>query len=106
MDGPASAKRRARQEPIRDSVLANFVLGLADSAFDLTFGLVELAFHFQLGVAGDFAGGFLYRAFGLVGGAFDAILIHGRMPFCCICLTRARGRRSVYVVSGLVQRKR
>ena len=43
-------------------VLANFVLRFADGAFDLALGLVELTFHFQLGVAGDFAGSFSFTA--------------------------------------------
>src|SRR3546814_8912441 len=53
---------------------------LADGILDLALGLVGLAFGFQLGIAGQLAGAFLQAALDLLGGAFDAIVVHDVSP--------------------------
>jgi hypothetical protein len=56
---------------------ANRILHLAD-------GFLGLAFRFQLLIAEDLPGGFFDGSLGLLGRAFDSILIHGQ--FSCSCL--------------------
>src|SRR4029450_2568572 len=55
----------------------NGVLGFADFLLNLAFSLVDLAVSLKLALAGDFAGGILHGALGLLGGAGDTILVHG-----------------------------
>jgi hypothetical protein len=54
---------------------AKRILQAADGVLNLALRLVSLAFGFQLGVAGDFTGCFLYGALRLIGCAFDPILV-------------------------------
>lgn len=56
--------------------VADLVLGAADGVLNLAFGLIHFAFSVELGVTGDFTGGFLDRALGLLGSPGDAILVH------------------------------
>jgi hypothetical protein len=57
------------------------ILQTADGILNLAHGLVGFAFGLQLGIAGEFAGGFLDTALSLVCSACNAILIHSRIPF-------------------------
>jgi hypothetical protein len=60
----------------RKLLLPELVLQTANGVLDLAGGLVGLAFGLQLGVAGDFARGFLDAALGLLRGPFNTIFIH------------------------------
>src|SRR5512135_425737 len=62
--------------------VARGVLDPAGGVLDLALGLVRLALGLQLGVAGHLPGGFLDAALSLLGGARDAILVHGTSPVC------------------------
>src|SRR4029077_9578072 len=55
---------------------AQGVLQTADGILYLSGGLVRLSFRFQLCIAGDLAGHFLDGSLGLLGRAFDPILVH------------------------------
>ena len=59
------------------------VFRAADGVLHLAGGLLGLAFALQLGIAGDLAGGFLYCALGLIGGALHAILVQDDSTVLC-----------------------
>src|SRR4051812_41155820 len=60
--------------------VARRVLGTTHRALGRALGLVHLALGLGLGVTGRRAHGVLHGTFRLVGGARDAILVHGGLP--------------------------
>src|SRR5262249_26422728 len=61
--------------------VAQRVLCAADRVLHFAGDFLRLAFAFGLGIARDFAEGFLDLAFGLAGRAFDTILVHDSLTF-------------------------
>src|ERR1041385_5013736 len=60
--------------------LAGRVPGMADRAANPAFGLVHLAFSFEIAVAGYLAGFLLDRAGSLAKATLDALLVHSDAP--------------------------
>lgn len=82
-------------------VLPDGVFGAARGILDFTLQLFGFAFGLKLGIAGDFARRILHLAFGLMGGAFDAITVH--MSFLCGTKEITRERLSGFRIRKTAQ---